>query len=220
MFLDEFIQKLNPNEKKYYRNDLIVSKDRKEKKVYVIKSGVVKVTDLKNDKQDQTILILNKGECFPLIWAFDHPGATTYNYEALSDCEVLSTHLSHFKNKMSEDANFTKISLEMFVNISWDLMERIRDLQMNYTTEKLLRALPYIAAKTGEKLSQNTFKIPDFMTQMEIARLLGTSRESISTHLKKKELSKAFRVQDTERLIDLANIDNNYIFDRWFKKRV
>lgn len=218
-FYNAITSQFEKSSKEFLKNDVIFKKGSKKPKVYLIKSGVVRVVDTSKNRTNQVMTILQSGEAFPLVWGFDDPPAAAYRYEALSDVELFEIDLREFKNLMEIDPKFTKLALEVFVHLSWDLLERVKDLQMNYTTDKLLRALPFIAAKTGKKVSKMKFRIPEYITQSEIAMIIGTSRESVSTHMKKPEVKEAFYVKNDYRVIDLSNVESEFIYKRWFSEK-
>ncbi len=183
---------------------------------YLIESGLVKVSEVTDQGHKRTLLILKKGDCMPLIWAFDHPGKVVYDYECLTEVESSTIRLSDLKAQLAEDPNLSKRCLEYFVHICWDLLERVKCLQMPYTHEKIVRLLPYLCAKVGNKVGYNVYSIPAVITQDEMAQLLGTARESISIHLKKLRNGNII-VQSTGSLtLNLNEVPDEYIHKQWF----
>ena len=203
--------------KSYDSGDIITNKQSKDLFIYVIEEGVIKVSDSTSGGRARTLLLLNKGEAFPLIWAFDHPESVVYTYEALDKVKILSASLSEFKEALSTDPAFTKSALQMFVNLSWDAMERLKGMQMPFTYERLLSILPYICAKVGSKISGQRFRIPKKFSQQEIADLLGVTRESVSSHYQKALKNEVIIDKDGLRVLDLSKIPSECIFNTWFK---
>lgn len=217
-FLEVFKERLKVEPMAYATGSCIVEKSKTEQYVHAVDSGIVKVVDYAKKSQPSVIAYLKRGEVFPLIWAFDHPPATTYKYEALGVVKTLSVSRMKFRETLASDVDFTKQAFEMFVNLAWDLMERIKDLQMSYTTDRLIRLLPYIAAKTGVEVEPRVYKLPSYLTQYEIALLLGVTRESISTHMSKPEVQRFLYQKEGSRYVDLREIPENYIFEQWFRQ--
>ena len=217
-FLTKFKETmLSSTTRTYESGQIITNKESKELFIYVIEKGAVKVSDSTSSGRARTLLILNKGEAFPLIWAFDHPESVVYTYEALGEVAILSASLSEFKEILKTDPEFTKSSLEMFVNLSWDAMERLKGMQMPFTYERLLSVLPYICAKVGNKVSGQRFRIPKKFSQQEMADLLGVTRESVSSQYQKALKNEVIIDKDGIRLLDLSKIPSEYIFSTWFK---
>jgi transcriptional antiterminator len=79
--------------------------------------------------------------------------------------------------------------------------------------------MPYLAAEAGTQLEPPIFSLPRWVTQDEIAQLLGTSRESITVHIKKARELGLFTNTDDGFQIDLSKIEDRFIYSRWFSKR-
>jgi len=217
-FKNKFEEKIKHQRANAGDNETIVSKGRTYEDVYVIDRGHVKVVEKTSDGVERVLLILKRGEAFPMIWAFDDPCETVYNYVSFGETSLLKCSLLDFKHALAADAQFTKASMEMFVHLTWDALERIKSLQMPFTYEKLLRLLPYIATKMGSKLSQNEFRIPSSFTQQDMANLLGTSRESISAHFQKAVSKGIIQKTTGGKIFNLKEIPNEFIYSRWFKE--
>jgi len=177
-----FIQSFDTEPTVSYDRQLVCPAEKEHPFVYIIRDGYIKVVENRSETGKKTILVLGPGDMFPLIWAFDHPEKTAYYYESMRKADLIKFKTNDFKEKMKTDAVLNRESLLMFVDLSWDLMERVKCLQTPYTYGKLIKLLPYLIAKFGDKLENNKYQIPNFVTQEEIAQLIGTSRESVTKH--------------------------------------
>jgi CRP/FNR family transcriptional regulator len=217
-FKNKFEEKIKHKRENSSDKDLIVKKGQNYEDVYVIDRGHVKVVEKNDDGNERVLLILKRGEAFPLIWAFDDPCETVYDYVSIGETSMLKCSLLDFKHALSSDSAFTKASMEMFVHLTWDALERIKSLQMPFTYEKLLRLLPYVATKIGNKISEHEFKIPNSFTQQDMANLLGTSRESISAHFQKAVSKGIIRKSTGGKIFNLKEVPSSFIYTRWFKE--
>lgn len=191
---------------------------KRSSECYYITRGCVKIYDLNSDGTIKTIGILVRGEIFPLIWGFDDPPETAYYYKAMGDVSVLKFGAEELKSGLSSNPEVSHAALLQFVSLSWDFMERIKSLQMPYTYEKLLRLLPYLAAKTGKPRGENSYVIQQKITQEEIAQMIGATRESISAHLSKLEKNGVITRKKGIFTIHIDSVPEEYIHQNWFKE--
>ena len=216
--IDTILQIESSTHKVFKNNDVITSAGSKDKNCYYIRSGYVKVYDLNSNGTIKIIGILTKDEMFPLIWGFDHPSETVYYYKAFGVTEVASVETTLLRQQLDENPVISRNAMLQFVYLTWDFMERIKGLQMPYTYEKLVRLMPYLAAKLGKKIAANRYDIMESMTQEEIAQMIGVTRESISAHMSRLEEEKIVRRKGSHLSVDLANVPEEYIHDVWFNK--
>ena len=217
--LQKAITKLNTHSSETFKSgQVIVSTGKRTKDVYYITDGYVKVYDLNDSGDIKIISILKEGDMFPLIWGFDHPPETAYYYKATGPTSTLRVSTEELKKALEQDPVVSRTALLQFVYYTWDLMERIKGLQMPYTYEKLLRLFPYLAAKLGVKRSENVYELAYNLTQEEIAQLLGATRESISAHLHKVEDSGAIQRVGKKITVKISSIPEEYIHEQWFRE--
>lgn len=196
---------------------LICEANTEASKIWIQLTGHTMVFSNTEEGQKTCLLILGPYSALPLIWGFDHPEKTAYSYETLTESEFLTIELAEFKNALNTDIELTRESQIGFVYLTWDLMERVKCLQMPNTYEMLTRALPYLAAKAGDKIEPTKYRLKSFVTQDLIAQMLGTSREWISRHF--KSLKREGLIMDEKgqaKTIDLEKIPSNFIYSRWF----
>ena len=217
--LGNYIQTIGSNAKEQFRDgEVIVQVGKRSLDCYYITRGCVKVYDLNSDGTIKTIGILVRGDMFPLIWGFDDPPETAYYYKAMGDVSVLRFSTDDFKKGLHADPALSHAAMLQFVNLAWDFMERIKSLQMPYTYEKLLRLLPYLAAKTGKPRGENSYVIQQKITQEEIAQMIGATRESISAHLAKLEKNGVITRKKGIFTIHIDNVPEEYIHQSWFRE--
>ncbi len=206
--------------KNFSANEVIVAIGRKQKDSFYITDGYVKVYDLNSDGNIKTILILKKGDMFPLIWGFDHIPEVVYYYKAMGPVKTLSVETKVLRESLLDDPTMAREAQLAFVYMTWDLMERVKCLQMPYTQEKLIRLMPYLAAKLGVKKDTSTYELSIAITQEEIAQLLGATRESVSAHLSKLEEKNVISRKKSKLTIHMNHNPEEYIYDVWFEETV
>ncbi len=219
--LGHVFEHIDGHSKTQFKNgEVIVSAGQHQSPSHLITRGFVKVYDINSDGTVKTIAILKKGDVFPLIWGFDHPQETVYYYKAMGTASTTKVPTQELKKSLQSDSEMAHAALMQFVYLSWDLMERVKCLQMPYTYEKLLRLMPYLAAKMGKKRAPDMYILQQKITQEEIARMLGATRESISAHLSELEKNHVIDRSGRTFSIDISMIPSEYIHKIWFKEAV
>lgn len=205
--------------KTFSNNEVIVGAGKEQKDCYYLTDGFVKVYDLNADGNIKTIALLKSGDMFPIVWGFDHPPETVYYYKAMGKVRAISVETVKLKSAIENDMQALKSAHSAFVYLTWDLMERIKCLQMPYTQEKLIRLMPYLAAKLGKEIAKNKYELKQSITQEEIAQLLGATRESVSSHLSNLEKKGIIKRYKSSFIINISEIPSEYIHEIWFGKQ-
>ncbi len=218
----EIIDKLTSSghtSRRLFRNDeVILPSGSRTQDSYYIRKGYVKVYDINHDGTIKIIGILNHGQMFPLIWAFDHPPETVYYYKAMGEVETDLVNTIKLKLALTSDDKLSREAMMQFIYLTWDFMERIKGLQMPYTYEKLVRLLPYLAAKIGKKVSPNSYELQHTLTQEEIAQMTGVTRESVSAHMSKVEKNNLIKRRNGKLIVNLSAIPEEFIHKLWFRE--
>jgi CRP/FNR family transcriptional regulator len=219
--LESVIQNLSSKQRvSYGDNDVIIGLSRRQKHTSYITKGYVIIYDLNADGTMKTIAILKKGDLFPLSWCLDTPPDTVYCYKAMGPVHTVKVETAELKETLRNDTCAARDSHMEFVTMAWDFMERIKCLQMPYTKEKILRLLPYLVAKIGGTIKGSKHELNYPITQVEIAQLIGATRESVSAHLSQLEDLNIISRKDNRVTVDMEKIPEEYLHDYNFYKIV
>jgi CRP/FNR family transcriptional regulator len=169
----------------YKKKEVIFRADDTPSGVFQIKSGYVRLFSYSSEGEELTLLLLKPRDFYPTRWAFgDLP--MKHVLEAFTNVTSYKIPKEEFLKDMQENnellMQFTKL---MVARIS-SLYDRMNEMAFGTTHTKVLSILTMLSHQFGIKQSYG-YEIPISLTHMDIAHLVGLSRESVSIELKNLE---------------------------------
>lgn len=172
----------------------------------LIKKGVVKVYNLSPDGEEQLATFQVAGEFFPSTWLFRQTSSTVYFYEAFTDCEICSLPRPELINVINKDAANLDYFLETFVKNYTGMLLRVTALQQAKANAKIAYTLFYLCQRYGREVSGNVYKINIQLTHQQFASLVGLTRETTATEMKKLEKQGIVRYNNQVYKVDKARL--------------
>ena len=149
--------------------------------VYVVVEGKLKLGTSSGDGRENLLAILGPGEMFGELSLFD-PGPRTATATAVTDAKLLS--LGHDKL-----IPFLKQYPDVALNLLGRLAQRLRrtneavgDLVFSDVPGRVAKALLDLGDRFGKTTEEGLYVYHD-LTQEELARLVGASRETVNKAL-------------------------------------
>lgn len=150
--------------------------------VYLIKKGFVKAYTITKAGQENLMLIHDRGEFIPLIWALDGVHTEGLFYQAMSDVTVLQTTKDKLRSAMEENTWLSQEILKQSVNIITAYAKRIETLGLRTARERLIAELLNLTEMFG-KTHGNEVLIDAPITHQDIADSINMNRETASRAL-------------------------------------
>jgi len=197
---------------KYQRHSVIYIQDEITRGAYLVKKGLVKTTKLLQSGEECTLELFFPGEAFGLR-AFFGPGKQPSNALTIDPASLL--FLSHqILDSLGPDL------LTLKTNIFHIMDERLRKLEDRFSdlayrslNERLAALLVKLISRSALETNKNLM-LP--LSQEEIASLIGSTRESVSTvlnHFKREGLlslkRRKIQIEDVNALRKTAGIRNS-----------
>jgi CRP/FNR family transcriptional regulator len=160
--------------------------------VYFIYDGKIKI--YKNDisGKEQIVSIMKKGEMFPHV-GFFRKGDYPANAEVMVPSILIVVPVYQFENILMLNP---ELSIKVFKALGEkiiDLQNRLQEQILNNKYEQIIKLLIRLTREHGNKLQNGTFMLRAEFSNMDLAKMIGTSRETISrtlTKMKKEGLIK------------------------------
>lgn len=174
----------------------------------LIKRGVVKVYNLSTDGEEQLATFHVAGEFFPSTWLFGQTASTIYFYETFTDCEICFIPRPELQQIIKKSAANLQYFMDVYVKNYTGMLLRVTALQQAKAHAKISYTLFYLAERYGKQLSPNVTKINIQLTHQQFASLVGLTRETTATEMKKLEKQGIVRYDNqvykvnTRRLLD------------------
>lgn len=162
---------------------LICSQDQPFESVFMVKSGMVKMFDLDQNGLERTISIFTRQNVFPLIWLLNEPPEThLYFYEAYTDTECYIAQKVDLSDFSRQNPLTLLDILDGLTKSYLNLAARLRNLERSQVKERLEFVLYVLAVDLG-KFKGSVAEIETTITQDDISKLAGVTRESISLEM-------------------------------------
>ncbi len=153
----------------------------------LIKRGVVKVYNLSPDGEEQLVTFHVAGEFFPSTWLFGQTVSTVYFYETFTDCEICFISQSNLTTIINKNSASLRFFMDSYARHYTGMMLRVTALQQAKANSKISYTLFYLAQRYGRPISSYVSKINIQLTHQQFASLVGLTRETTATEMKKLE---------------------------------
>ncbi|AQS58316.1 Crp/Fnr family transcriptional regulator [Desulforamulus ferrireducens] len=188
-------------ERSYKKGRIIFMEGEPGEAIYILKSGLIKLTKRLEDGREHILHFVHAGEVFAEVVLFDGG-----NYPATSEVQEDSV-VGVLRNKDIERliSKNPVMAVEMLRIMSRRLrtaQEKVMNLALHDTARRLAFALLKMAEEHGIKNSQGTV-INMSLTNQELANLTGSSRETINRMLNSFKRAGAIDV-DRQQIVILA----------------
>ncbi|MCF7803446.1 MAG: Crp/Fnr family transcriptional regulator [Candidatus Marinimicrobia bacterium] len=194
------------------KKELVYLPGDRSDKVYLLKEGRVKVSRLSEDGKEMTMVILEPGEIFGESALYSDSKTRSTMAEALDDALVCTVYRRDFEDMLK---NQPELSLKLTKEIGKrrrEIESRLEDMVFRSVPGRLAHLLLNLAEKYGvEKPEGLLLDVP--LTHLEIANLIGSTRETTTTELNNLKREGLIAVKkrdiyltDVEGLEDLAEV--------------
>ncbi|MFB6290915.1 MAG: Crp/Fnr family transcriptional regulator [Candidatus Bipolaricaulia bacterium] len=170
---------------KFKKGELIYLPGEPSESVYFLKQGKVKLSYLGPAGEEFTVSILDQGEPFGEMSVVGEEDRSL-KAEAIADvvlCTISKRDFLHFTEQNPE------LSLSVAKKIGQhrrEIQNSLADLLFKDVPSRLAATLHKLAVKYGEE-SRNGVKIKPSLTHEEIAKLIGSTRETTTANLNEFE---------------------------------
>jgi CRP/FNR family transcriptional regulator len=180
-------------DRKYPQGTTIFSRGDIADSLYIVKEGNVRILSLSDEGTETIVHILKEGEIFGELLLSEEKRALT----AVAGTEVLVTVLS--KGRLVEllssipalSRNFIRFLSRRLVNVERHFVE----FGHTWSYHRLARTLLKLCADHGRETPEGTL-IPLRLTHEDLANLIGTTRETVTTQLNRFRRMRLVKRQD------------------------
>ena len=176
--------------KKFEAKNIIIYEDDEVAQLYYIRQGFAKVYTITDEGDERVLLILQPGDIFPIIRDPEHhTHKSLYFYESMVEMDTCVVDLMELLDATRHDRAASWGMLRYSSELTSDLTNRITSLESKSVEDKIKKLLAYLIAVCGRQISEGTYLLGLRLTHLDIANLVGHTRESVSVMMKnlKKE---------------------------------
>jgi CRP/FNR family transcriptional regulator len=183
--LDEFLQQYPL--RKFEKDQIILVQGDTSRDIYAVKSGFVKGYDISLEGVEQLIWLGSAGDIFSFPLLFSAVDSTPLFYSAFTYLETRIVNKGEFVDFLQRNPDVLFEVSKQMDSVFSELTEKLTATEKPKATEKLVTMLSLLARRFGAPDSSDNSKteITVPLTQQDIANLLGLTRETVATELKK-----------------------------------
>ncbi len=190
---------------RYKKREIILRPDDIPNGIFYIFKGYVRLYALSESGEELTLIIFLPGDIFPLNFALNHI-ENKYYIEALGHVEVKKSPIKDFLGFIHNNPDILlKLTSRILIRFG-GLLERMEYLVFGNSYQKVVSILVICAQRFGVTKG-NGILIQAPLTHKDIGMLVGLTRETVSSEIKKLERKKLIRyygelilVEDAEKL--------------------
>jgi CRP-like cAMP-binding protein len=175
----------------YVKGEYIIRPGEAPPGVFYIEKGVVKAFNISKYGEENLLIIREKNEIFPLIWAVTEQERSII-YQTLAPTSVWRISQEDFMNYLRSHPSALPPLLDMSIEMYRRHAERILNLQYRSVRERLISFLLNMYERFGDnKNGRQYINVP--LRQQDIASSINSSRETTSrelSYLERKEIIK------------------------------
>ncbi|HEU5121897.1 MAG TPA: Crp/Fnr family transcriptional regulator [Candidatus Saccharimonadales bacterium] len=200
--------------RKVGKGQIILHQNDIPQKIYAIKSGVIKITNLTSSGEEKLISFKITDDILPICWAFSITNRSLFYYQTYTDCEFYLVDKEDFSQQAANDMSFAQGLLRRQVSAFVGNQLQVDALSKSRAIFKLLYIFRFLCLSYGKPLQEGFTKIQVPLTQQEIANLTGLTRETAALELNKIKNKKViawsqrYYIVNTKKLN--AIIDDEY----------
>ncbi len=168
----------------YRHGEIIFHKDDSGATMYIIAEGSVKVSVPSESGSEIILSVLGRGESFGELSLFDgHPRSATVTAAGPGPTEVFVLYRDDFNEYVNKHP---RLALNIIESLSQRLRRTdnmVEDVVFLDIPARLAKKLLELSRTHGKRNPDGTIEIELRLTQLDIANMLGTTRESVNRQL-------------------------------------
>ena len=187
--------------KKANKGDIIYFSSSDAPRIFLLKKGNIKIVEMDEDGNETIKDIIQKGDLFGELTLESDRNSNEYAKALTDEVAICSFLLSDFENLMLQNPNLA-LTYTKFVGLK---MKRIKNNYSNLISKDAKTRLHTFIKEWAEregKQDGNKVTIENYLTQADIAQIIGTSRQTATQLLSEMEYNQLIFYSKKEILID------------------
>ena len=188
--------------KKSKKNELLDLPYSEKERIYFLKHGTIKLIKINEQGEEILIDLLQKGDLFGDL-NLERPEANEEFFKVVSDEAIICTfYRDKLEEVMVKKPDFA-LNYIKFIGFNFKKIQNsYKNILFKDAKTRLMLLLNMILEK--ENVSTNSFILPNYLTQKDVAQLICTTRQTIITLF--KELENEGILMYTQKEISIPDI--------------
>jgi CRP-like cAMP-binding protein len=166
---------------------VLITQDAQAPTIYLLRSGLVKLTHVTPDGRETTLGLHSSGSCLGAVWALKST-PVVYSVIALTPCSVSAIPAAEFPAKLMQNSRLMRHFMNTLCNESMSQWASLAQLR-GWTAEERLRN--FMLERKSTHLTLKTLDPLPMLKQLELAQLLAVTPEHLSRLMHKVQITEA-----------------------------
>lgn len=172
---------------------------------FLVRRGLVRALNMSPNGEEKTIALFARGDYFPVGFIFDKSPVALFFYEAAFDSIVDVIDKDEFKSQL--DKSKATQQLEALSTNYVSALLQVNALGQTRAKERIARIMQFLCVRFGQTQPGGAhIKITIPLTQLDIARLAGLTRETSAVELNRLKKSGIIRVRKKTYVVELKKL--------------
>ncbi len=182
---DEKLKKFFAGSKPIYykKGEIVLRIGETRSGAFYVKNGFLKDSSMSTDGREFILFIFKPGDLFSYSWIFNKT-PNEHSFKAMTDCVVYEKTRESLLLFLEQNPDVQFMISQNIVIRMRGLMKRMEYLAFGTANQKVSAMFALLAERFG-KSTDKGITIPIYLTQQDIAELIGISRETTSIEIKK-----------------------------------
>jgi CRP/FNR family transcriptional regulator len=167
----------------YRKGQLIYSGDRPSTGIYLVTSGIVKVSMFAEDDRELIVDLYQPDEVFGESALLNLPSRSEQAITLENTTTLMAWTTSEIEGIVMKRPRLGVALLQILVQRTIDLTRRIESLSVDSTARRLARSLIRFSDRLGKPESDGSVSMGP-LTHELLSQYIGTSREIVTLHMK------------------------------------
>jgi CRP/FNR family transcriptional regulator len=190
-------------EKKFQKGEILFHEGKACERVFVVRSGRVKLYRMSSSGREQILEMLNEGDTCAC-----NPGQASWSCtttaEAVTPCTVWFLSREHYVELVKSSAQLTQTLNQIFADRLKCFSALIEEVSLNDSKKRVAQFLfDMLKEKSVDHINENKFILP--YTREEIAQRIGTTRETVARQLHQLQKDKLIDIKGRQIIITNKN---------------
>ncbi len=172
--------------------------------LYFIKEGFIKIGHINNNGNEIIKEIIQKGEVFGQFTLEQSNLNGEFARVHKSDVSICAFTIENFKSVLNKNNQLAVAYSKQVSNKLRKVENRLLNMLNSDVKTRLLRFFKELVHSNSDCTDGNSFCMDNFLTHDDIARLIGSSRQTVTVAINELEAKKYFKI--SRRLIEINDI--------------
>ncbi len=189
--------------KKAFKSEMIYFADEHIPRIFLLKRGMIKICETDSKGNEIIKEIIKKGDLFGQMSLDDGQENNSQEYaQALTDVSICSFKMDDFERVLEKNPSIA-IGYTKFMGLKIKRIEnRFNNVVFKDVRSRLIQFIKDWAESDGEQI-ENTYTIKNYLTQLDLAKLVCSSRQTVTTIL--NDMEKEGLIDYDRRVITIKN---------------